>query len=94
MDTDNYCPHVTCIGINDCPDYLPANGSGMCILSMSHKDKINFFREEQFKAYFNNRMSDGEKCRKIIHNLRLIEHGKDGCDGVSDVFDLKGWMDG
>lgn len=88
------CKYDNCIGKENCQDYLPANGSGVCILSMSNKDKINFFREEQFKAYFNNRMSDGEKCRKIIHNLRLIEHGKDGCDLATDLFDGKGLVDG
>lgn len=92
-----YCKHGFCKGIQDCKEFLPINGSMMCIHSplVGESVKLPIYERHYWNCLFFGLMPQASYWRNKIINIKTEERlSQDGCDMVVDLFDGKGWVDG
>jgi hypothetical protein len=96
MSIKKYCEHGFCKGIKDCNDFLPINGSQLCVYSalVSPNVKIHDLEDKIEKAMWSGDFVSVKKYRDQISALKTEErHSKDQCDLAVNLFDGKGRED-
>lgn len=99
MSIKKYCEHGFCKGIKDCNDFLPINGSQLCVYSalVSPNVKIHDLEDKIDTAYWSGNLFNVKKYRDQISALKTEErHNQDQCDIVSGIFDIinkNNWVD-
>jgi hypothetical protein len=91
-----YCKHGFCKGIKDCQDFLPANGSMLCIYSpmVGTSMRAEIYLEHYWNCLFFGLFPQATYWRNKIINIKTEERlSKDGCDLAVDLHDGKGWVD-
>ena len=92
-----YCKHGFCKGIKDCPDFLPINGSMMCLYSplVGESTKLKIYEEHYLNCLWLGLFPQATYWRLKINNIKTQERmSRDGCDMAVDLFDAKGRVDG
>lgn len=94
---DTYCPHGFCKGIQNCDNFYPINGSGLCVFSpiISSTTKIKIYEEHIEKCLYAGLYGQALYWRKKIQQINTEERlTKDGCDLAADLFDGRYGVDG